>query len=281
MLPGALAVPIVIGSIFVMPALIQPLRVVYPATKKPEQLHQRKVPVKKENKFVTNRAIFYQTSMNHEVQLLSKQRLNHDVLQFHLQRPDGYQFEAGQAIELFLTEPEKKGPAPFTFTGLNTSSFLELTIKIYEEHKGLTAALSKLKVGDKVMITDPWDAFTNNGPGTFIAGGAGITPFIALLRQMRVDGSIGNSRLFFSNKTEQDIFLHEELRQILGDCYVDVITRKPSEPIAQHIDETFLRKHITNLKQPFYVCGPPAFTESIQLALKTIGATEQMVKVSL
>lgn len=219
--------------------------------------------------------------MNHEVQILSKQKLNHDVVQFHLRRPAGYQFVAGQAIELLLTEPEKKGPAPFTFTGLNTSPVLELTIKIYEKHKGLTAALSKLSVGDKVLITDPWDSFTNNGPGVFIAGGAGITPFIALLRQMQVEGSIGNSWLFFSNKTSHDIFLHAELKEILGNHYIDVITRDQRGANTQHIDETFLRKHVKNLQQPFYVCGPPAFTESIQQALKTVGATEQMVKVSL
>jgi ferredoxin-NADP reductase len=219
--------------------------------------------------------------MNHEVQIISKTKLNHDVLQFHLQRPAGYNFVAGQAIELLLTHPEKKGPGPFTFTGLNTSRFLELTIKIYQERKGLTDALSKLNPGDNVLITDPWDSFKYEGPGVFIAGGAGITPFIALLRQMQVDGNIGDSHLFFSNKTQQDVFLQKELKQILGDHYVDVITRDEHGAKAQHIDETFLRKHIKNLQQPFYVCGPPLFTESVQDALKRIGATSQMVKVSL
>jgi ferredoxin-NADP reductase len=219
--------------------------------------------------------------MNHEVQIISKKRLNHDVLQFHLKRPADYQFMAGQAIELLLTEPEKKGPAPFTFTGRHTDPFLELTIKVYEERKGLTAALSRLNTGDKVLITDPWDSFTNNGSGVFIAGGAGITPFIALLRQMQADGNIGDSWLFFSNKTPQDVFLHAELQEMLGDHYVDVITREGNGNNTQYIDETFLRKHMKNLQQPFYVCGPPPFTESIQVALKKIGANEQMVKVSL
>jgi ferredoxin-NADP reductase len=220
--------------------------------------------------------------MNHEVQIIGKRKLNHDVLQFRLQKPEGYQFVAGQAIELLLIEPEKKGPAPFTFTGLNTSPYLELTIKIYEDHNGLTAALSKLNNGDKVMITDPWDSFQNNGPGVFIAGGAGITPFVALLRQMKIDGNVGDSWLYFSNRTSKDVFLHGELTEILGDHYVDVITRdEHGVKNIQHIDETFLRKHVKNFQQPFYVCGPPAFTESVQQALKTIGATEQMVKVSL
>lgn len=220
--------------------------------------------------------------MNHEVYITSKTRLNHDVAQFRLGRPGEYEFIAGQAIELLLPEPETKGPAPFTFTGLNTDSFLELTIKIYEEHKGLTAALSKLTIGDKVMITDPWDSFTNNGPGIFIAGGAGITPFIALLRQMRADKNIGDSWLFFSNKTPQDVFLHEELESLLGDRYIGVITRDQNGVNnTQHIDATFLSKRIKNFEQPFYVCGPPPFVDSIQGALKKIGASEQMVKVSL
>lgn len=237
--------------------------------------------LKNGKKSVTNPAIFYQTTMDHEVQILSKRKLNHDVLQFHLQRPEGYEFAAGQAIELMLPEPEKKGPGPFTFTGLNTSTYLELTVKIYQEHNGLTAALSKLNVGDNVMITEPWDTFANNGPGVFIAGGAGITPFIALLRQLQVEGNIGDSMLFFSNKTSEDIFLHAELKKILGDHYIDVITRNTHGATDGRIDKTFLREHVKILEQPFYVCGPPGFNESIQEALKMIGATDQMVKVSL
>jgi ferredoxin-NADP reductase len=218
--------------------------------------------------------------MNHEIQILSKQQLTHDVIQFHFQRPAGYEFNAGQAIELMLHQPGK-GPAPFTFTGLNSSPYLELTIKIYEAHHGLTLALSQLNIGDKVLITDPWDSFHNKGSGVFIAGGAGITPFIALLRQLRVDKALGKSWLFFSNKTRDDIFMHDELKKILGDRYVDVITRDSNGNITGHIDEAFLRRNISDFKQPFYVCGPPGFTEAIQQTLVKIGAAEQMVNISL
>jgi ferredoxin-NADP reductase len=218
--------------------------------------------------------------MNHELQILSKEHLTHDVIQFRLQRPAGYEFIAGQAIELMLHQPGV-GPAPFTFTGLNSKPYLELTIKIYKEHNGLTLALSQLNIGDKVLITDPWDSFHNKGPGVFIAGGAGITPFIALLRQMQVENAVGKSWLFFSNKTSDDIIMHNELKQILGDRYVDVITRDKSGNNKHHIDEAFLRQHITDLKQPYYVCGPPGFTEVIQQTLVKIGAAEQMVNISL
>ena len=99
---------------------------------------------------------------------------------------------------------------------------------------------------------------------------------------MHADRNIGDSWLLFSNKTYQDVFLHEELKSLLGDRYVDVITRdRYGVHNTQHIDETFLSKRIKNLEQPFCVCGPPSFVDSIQGSLKKIGANEQMVKVSL
>jgi propane monooxygenase reductase component len=216
--------------------------------------------------------------MNHEVKILAKTPLNHNVIQFRLERPLNYQFSAGQAIELTLMNPVAKGPAPFTFTGLNSKPDLELTIKIYNDHHGLTESLANLSIGEKVLITDPWDSFTNKGPGIFIAGGAGITPFIALLRQMKVDSAVGDSQLFFSNKTPQDVFLHNELKNILGDRYVDIITRDEN---GQRIDEEFIQKSVKDLSQPFYVCGPPGFVDLIRDLLKKVGASEQMINVSL
>jgi ferredoxin-NADP reductase len=214
--------------------------------------------------------------MSHKVKIISKEKLNHDVVRFHLERPANYNFSAGQAIELFIQHPEKKGPAPFTFTGLNSEQDLELTIKIYEHHKGLTASLAQLSINDEVFITEPWDSFTNKGPGIFIAGGAGITPFIALLRQMRVDGKVDGSHLYFSNKTSRDIFLHKELKAILGDRYVDILTRDTQ----QRLDEQLLSKHLER-KQPYYVCGPPGFVDSMQQLLSRIGATQDLVNISL
>jgi ferredoxin-NADP reductase len=218
-------------------------------------------------------------AMNHEVEILSMKKLNHSVVQFELQRPNGYSFQAGQAIELTIDNPEPKGPAPFTFTGLVDAPNLELMIKIYDNHAGLTSALSKKKPGEKVLITDPWDSFTNKGHGVFLAGGAGITPFVALLRQLDKDKAPGQSFLFFSNKTRDDIFLKDELNRLLGDRYLNIITSDPSAPHI-HINEDYIRKHINNFSQPFYVCGPPGFTENVQNILAKIGASEEMINIS-
>lgn len=218
--------------------------------------------------------------MDHHVKILDKEALNHDVIRFRLEKPKDYSFTAGQAIELTIDEPEEYGPAPFTFTALNTTPYLELMTKIYHDRKGLTAALSEKAVGDKIIIGDPWDSFINKGPGAFIAGGAGITPFVALIRQFKVDGNIGTSQLLFFNKTSNDIFLRDELSDLLRGRYVNILTREQNGSPKPTLDEKLLSKHISNFAQPFYLCGPPGFVEKVQSILVRLGVKEETVNVS-
>jgi ferredoxin-NADP reductase len=44
----------------------------------------------------------------------------------------------------------------------------------------------------------------------FIAG-AGVTPFIAILRQLQAENKIANNKLIFTNKTANDIILKKNL----------------------------------------------------------------------
>ena len=81
---------------------------------------------------------------------------------------------------------------------------------------GMTLGISKLMEGDQLMIGDAWDSYKNLGPGMFIAGGTGVTPCVALLRQLNIENRLADSKLLFANKTEKDIFLFEELSLMLG-----------------------------------------------------------------
>ncbi|MBN1985032.1 MAG: flavodoxin reductase [Prolixibacteraceae bacterium] len=221
--------------------------------------------------------------MEHTVQIKHKKWLTHDVVQFTTEKPQNFTYTAGQAVEITLNDPKFKGDwAPFTMTGLNRDEYLEFTIKVYPDHNGMTLALAKLKEGEGFVITDPWDSFKYKGPGVFIAGGTGITPFIALLRQMEADGNIGGSTLLFSNKTEKDIFLFDEFKKMLGDNFINVLTREEKKPYFHgRINKEFLKNHISGFDQPFYLCGPDNFAEEIKKHLVALGAGEQMVNISL
>jgi ferredoxin-NADP reductase len=212
--------------------------------------------------------------MPYDVTLLEILKRTHDVNSYRVERPEGFTFVPGQATDFALLKPgwanEKR---PFTFTGLPSEDFLEFTIKSYDDHNGVTHELRSAKKGDKFQISDPWGAIAYRGPGVFIAGGAGVTPFIAILRYLRNQNKIGSNKLFFSNKTEDDIILHEEFSDFLGDNFVNIITQQENTVyLKTKIDKEFLKNNITDFSQQFYVCGPDAFSSSVIKSLEELGA---------
>ena len=126
--------------------------------------------------------------------------VTHDVKRFIVSKPNGFNFRPGQGVELAVNEPDWAEQAhPFTPTSLPQDHILEFTIKGYPEHNGVTKRLHSLTSGDELLIGDPFGTITYHGPGTFIAGGAGITPFIAIFRDLAHDNRLKDHTLIFSN----------------------------------------------------------------------------------
>lgn len=215
--------------------------------------------------------------MSHKLVVQDISEVTHDVRRIRLEKPDNYSFTPGQATEVAVDKDGwREEKRPFTFTSLNDDPWLEFTIKVYPDHDGVTEQIGQLKKGDALIIDDPWGTIEYKGEGTFIAGGAGVTPFIAILRDLHNKGEIANNRLIFSNTSDKDIILKDEFERILGEQFVNVITdKKPSGDqlfLDGHIDKDFLKSHIKDFNQPFYVCGPEAFNDAIMDALKELGA---------
>ncbi len=217
--------------------------------------------------------------MLYAVKVIEKSRLTHDVLCLRLERPLNYPFYAGQAIEVSLKNPRfHEENAPFTLTGLSSEKYLELILKVYAEHNGMTLEISKLKEGDELIIGDAWDSYKNFGPGMFIAGGTGVTPCVALLRQLSVENRLSDSKLLFANKTEKDIFLQEELNQMLGKNFINILSREKKDNFLNgHINPGILKDQISKPNQPFYICGPGNFAEQIRDQLLELGIDKDMI----
>jgi len=216
---------------------------------------------------------------NHIVKIIAVEPVTHDVKRFTIEKPEGFKFIPGQATEVSVNTPAfKNEKRPFTFTSLNDNKHLEFTIKIYDSLHGVTKELGKLKQGDEIIIRDVWGAIEYKGEGVFIAGGAGIRPFIAILRQLQMDDKIANNKLIFTNKTEKDIILKKEFNEMLGKNFINTLTNEKKEGYKNgRIDYAFLKEKIDNFKQQFYVCGPPQFVTAISEALTLIGAKTDTV----
>lgn len=214
--------------------------------------------------------------MSYTVKISHIEPVTHDVRQYTFEKPEGYSFEPGQATEVAIDKDgwrdEKR---PFTFTSLNEDPSLQFVIKSYPDHNGVTEQVGQLKAGDAFIIEDPWGTIQYKEPGIFLAGGAGVTPFIAILRNLYAKKEIDGNRLIFSNKAEKDIILEDEFDAMLGDNFTNVITDEPTEDyifLDGFMDKAFLEEQINDFDQPFYVCGPPPFMDAMLGYLKDLGA---------
>lgn len=203
----------------------------------------------------------------------------HDVRSYRCEKPANYNFVPGQATEVSINkEGWKDEKRPFTFTSLNSDEYLEFTIKSYFDHTGVTNKLYQLKEGDELIIDDVWGAIEYKGPGYFIAGGAGITPFISIFRQLEKDNQLDGNKLFFSNKTDRDIILEDEFNSMPGINVVHVITHDSHTKYhTGYIDEEFINQHIEDFSKNFYLCGPPKMMEDMQEILRKSGVSPEAV----
>jgi ferredoxin-NADP reductase len=217
----------------------------------------------------------------HVVKILETEFVTHNVKRFKVSKPASYTYKPGQATDVVINLPEwKEERRPFTFTSLNEWDHLEFTIKIYDDHNGVTNKLGTLHAGDELILHDIWGAIHYKGEGTFIAGGAGVTPFIAIFRQLQKDGKISNNKLIFSNRTSKDIILKEEFEKMLGANFINTITQEKTEKYDNRkIDESYLKEKIKDFSQYFYICGPDPMIESIKEQLLNLGVDKDKIVI--
>lgn len=220
---------------------------------------------------------------SHVVKITSINKINHDVVSIVIPKPDNYAFTSGQATDVSINKPAwKDEKRPFTFTSLPDDNYLEFTIKTYPSHKGVTNELLTLQAGDELIIHDVWGAIAYKGEGIFVAGGAGITPFLSIFRYLHSINKLVGNKLIFANKTKADIIYEKELRGLLGDAFINILSDEAAEGCTQGmITEAFLKDTIKNFDQSFYVCGPPAMMDAVLKQLANLGVGEQAITVEI
>ncbi|MGF7233122.1 FAD-binding oxidoreductase [Arachidicoccus sp.] len=217
--------------------------------------------------------------MKQAVKIISKKYLTHDVLRIMTEKPVGLAFEAGQAVDISIN---KKGLEEelrsFTFTSLPEDDYLEFTIKTYPSHGGITQQLLSLAEGDELFVHDVYGDIIYKGEGIFIAGGAGVTPFIAILKQLEKQNEVGANKLIFANKTKADIILEEHFHKLLGKNFINILSSQQYDGYLQgYISAELIKKHINGDGQYYYLCGPEPMMQAVEGHLTSLGIADQFI----
>ena len=215
---------------------------------------------------------------SHIVKILEVKKVTHDVIGIKTEKPTGYMFVPGQATEVTINDKDWIDERrPFTFTNLPGDDHLEFTIKTYPEHKGVTNRLLQLKAGDELIIHDVWGAINYKGKGLFIAGGAGITPFLSIFRYLRSINNTENNRLLFANKTRKDIILESELNDLLRGSIINILSEEDVKGYKKGFITEQVLKELIQPNDALYLCGPPPMIDAVMKSLGNLGVSDKSV----
>lgn len=209
----------------------------------------------------------------HIVKVVSADFITHNVKRFVVEKPTGYSFVSGQATEISINQVGlDEDLRPFSFTSTNEADHLEFIIKIYDNHDGITKKLGKIEAGDELIIHDVFGTISYRGAGLYIAGGAGITPFISIFRDLKSQDKLSGNTLLFANRTNDDVILGDELSTLLGDNFISIV-EKPNafDGPAKILDRDFIKGFIKKRTDFYYICGSEGFTTMMSYYLAANG----------
>jgi ferredoxin-NADP reductase/ferredoxin len=141
---------------------------------------------------------------------------------------------------------------------------IELIIRRYPGGRVSSRFGSEIVPGDELGVTGPYGALRLRDPArpiAMIAGGSGIGPVLALLRQLAARG-IAAPRLYFAAR---EPFLLDEIRG-LG-CEPTLISGRE---IADALDDV-------DGDHDVYMCGPPGLLDAAQPALTARGVDPERI----
>lgn len=207
------------------------------------------------------------------------EHLTHDVLRIVAEKPEGLKYHAGQAVDVSINKVGWTDEArPFTFISLPEENRIEFNIKTYPEHHGVTEQLLSLKSGDELLIGEVFGDIAYKGDGIFIAGGAGITPFIPILKELDKQGKAENNKLIFANKKQEDIILRAEFEKLLGKNFINILSAEEVEGYEHgYVNSELIRKYSDENLKYYYLCGPDPMMDAVVKQLEELGVKPEFI----
>jgi ferredoxin-NADP reductase len=230
----------------------------------------------------------------HEVQLTRRVTVAEGTMAFHLARPTGFQFRAGQSLTISLVDPpamDGKG-ATRTFTIASAPHEAELMIATRMRDSTFKRVLGSAPAGTPLRIDGPNGEMVLHDdsarPAVFLAGGIGITPFLSIARHAARERLPHSIYLFYSNRRPEDAAFLAELQGMekVNPNYHLIATMAEAEKSARawagetgFIRRDMLERHLPDTASPvYYFAGPPAMTAAMQEMLQGIGIVEDAMR---
>jgi ferredoxin-NADP reductase len=218
------------------------------------------------------------------VKLVKKEEIAKGTIAFYFEKPEGFEYRAGQFADYTLLNP------PETDEEGNTRGFSLITAP-YEDTIGAATrlrdtafkrTLRDLPIGTEVRLDGPYGDFTlhktETTPAVFIIGGIGVTPVRSMVAQATHDNTTHKITLLHANRTLDEAPFLADFKQFATTnpnfSYVPVATDEQG-----HIDEAMLKQHVPDLAAPiYYLSGPEGMVKAMRQLLIGLEVNEDNIR---
>jgi len=226
------------------------------------------------------------------VKLLKKETIAKDTMAFYFEKPEGFEYRAGQFADYTLIDP------PQTDEEGNTRGFSLITAP-FEENIGAATrmrdtafkrVLKDLPIGTEVKLDAPYGDFTlhktETTPAVFLIGGIGVTPVRSMIAQATHDKTGHKLILLHANRAPIDAPFAADFERFAKEnpnlTFVPVATDEAVKDWGGergHITADMIKRHVADLNAPiYYLSGPEGMVKAMRSLLVSMDVDEDNIR---
>lgn len=222
--------------------------------------------------------------------LAGRQEIAEGAMAFHFEKPSGWTFEAGQAVDITLLTPSETDAEGNTRTFTIASAPYEKSLMVATRMRdtAFKRVLKVMPVGAAVQMEGPAGDLTLHRDAArtavFLAGGIGITPFRSIAFAAAREHLPHRIFLFYSNRRPEDAPFLAELQTLEKEnpncTLIATMTEMEKSHRSWHgetglIDREMLARYLKDAMSPvYYIAGPPEMVKGLHMMINESGVDE-------
>lgn len=232
--------------------------------------------------------------MDYQSVLLSKEEVAEGTVAFRFAKPEGFEWKAGQSIDLTLINPPETdaegNTRAYSICSAPHESDIMITTRMRDT--AFKRVLKNAELGLQVNIAGPFGSFTlhqkDTRPAIMLVGGIGITPFYSMLKDATERKLPHKIYLFYSNRRPEDATFLDELAALAvtnqNIVFVPTMTEMEKSAhtwtgetgyITREMIETYVPERADAI---YYSAGPAGMVAAMRKILSEMGVSDDDIR---
>lgn len=211
-----------------------------------------------------------------------------DVIHLSLALPnlDGFEYRPGQHMNVLLADGSHRS---FSMASPPNGNVADFHVRRIAGGRFTDGLLPRMQPGDMLDVELPHGTFRYHEEDyrslVMVATGTGLSPIKCILESLMDDPDCPPVWLYWGMRTEDDLYLHDEIAQwgsrLYEFRYVPVLSRSSSswQGGRGYVQDAVLADHADMSEHSIYLCGSPTMISDAKKAFLARGASVDHIYV--